>query len=274
MEPGTIPRDPAPAPVDSLRALHLRPGAPRGLVSDVYDYLVRTLESAATDDATADAEIDAMRSTYAAALETLEPAADVAGADGVGVRERSPLDLLFVLPDAPAEIVEVAYRYWRRSSAQLAAAEPEAFERADDRIAALGRPRTVDAANGAAGDDAATAGAWLVTDSGARYAVGERPLRIGGDPTCDIVTAANGARSGDEARVWSHRGRHLLHGVGADDGGEGGEDRAGVRVNGAAATWAVLDGGDVLEIGGVSFRFEAAEPQESPELEPNGASAP
>ena len=288
MLPDALAGDPVPAPADGLRALHLQPGAPRGLVSDVYDHLLRTLEAAAGGDA-ADGDIDALRATYddarqstcAAALETPEPAADVADADGVTLKQRSPLDLLFLRPDAPAEIVEVAYRYWRRRSAQLLSAEPETFDRADDRIAALARSPSP-TRNGAAAVEPATASAWLVTDSGARYAVGERPLRIGVDPTCDIVTIANGARSADEARVWSHRGRHLLHGVSASGGGDsgtagGGEDSGesvAVLVNGAAATWAVLDGGDVLEIGGLTFRFEEAEVQELPSSEADGASAP
>ncbi len=52
-----------------------------------------------------------------------------------------------------------------------------------------------------------------------------------------------------EARVWSQRGRCLLHGL------EGAE--AGVLVNGEVATWAVLEDGDSIEVGGARFRFEA-----------------
>ncbi len=51
-----------------------------------------------------------------------------------------------------------------------------------------------------------------------------------------------------EARVWSQRGRCLLHGLAAE---------AGVLVNGESATWAVLEDGDSIEIGGARFRFEA-----------------
>ncbi len=52
-----------------------------------------------------------------------------------------------------------------------------------------------------------------------------------------------------EARVWSQRGRCLLHGL------EGAE--AGVLVNGEGAAWAVLEDGDSIEIGAARFRFEA-----------------
>ena len=69
--------------------------------------------------------LDAVRAADDAALAAPASAAgrvavNGVGANGVTVKQRSPLDLLFVLADAPAEIVEVAYRYWRRSSAQLA----------------------------------------------------------------------------------------------------------------------------------------------------------
>ncbi len=47
----------------------------------------------------------------------------------------------------------------------------------------------------------------------------------------------------------SATGRCLLHGL------EGAE--AGVLINGEGATWAVLEDGDSIEIGGARFRFEA-----------------
>ena len=119
------------------------------------------------------------------------------------------------------------------------------------------------------------AAAWLVAESGARFAIGDRPLRIGSDPTCDVVTSTNGAQPFQgrarpaEARVWSQRGRCLLHGL------EGAA--AGVLVNGEGATWAVLEDGDSIEIGGAWVRFEAGASEEAkptPARSSGGAPSP
>ena len=177
--------------------------------------------------------------------------------------ERSPWQVLHVASSAPPGVVEVAYQFWRRSHAPAldvrtpdAPAVPPPAPWADDQPGAVDHQPRVDADDrlsalgvGVGGAPLAerscslSAAAFIESVSGRhRFGIGGRPLRIGLDPGCDVRVPEGGANV--DARIWLHGDRYLLH-VAA----------GGVLVNGASASWAVLDDGDILEIGNATFRF-------------------
>ena len=167
--------------------------------------------------------------------------------------EFSPWQLLHVTRSAPTDIDEVAYRFWRRSHAPVS--EPPAL-RANGRAAAATHEPRADAdgrisALGVVGGGAPLverscsldAGAFIESVSGEhRFGIGSGTLRIGVDAGCDVRVPEGGANL--DARIWLHGDRYMLH-VAA----------GAVLVNGASASWAVLDDGDILEIGDATFRF-------------------
>ncbi len=236
-----------PVNLDALVGRYLLPSAPDVLVGEVRAYLGNN-------------DLDEMPRG--------SPHTERAGNghDGGPLPEFSPWQLLHVTKLAPAGVVEVAYRYWRRSHAPALGAAPEAPapdvalepptpEPPTDDQAPAHEPR-VDAdhrmsALGSGGSAApleerpcaSDAVAFIESVSGEhRFGVGSEPLRIGVDPGCDVRVPGGDANV--DVRIWPHGDRYLLH-VAA----------GGVLVNGASASWAVLDDGDILEIGNATFRF-------------------
>ena len=235
----------------NLQALlggYLLPSAPDGLVREVRAYLE-------------DADLKEMP-----ALSSQAEDAGNGHARGP-VPEFSPWQLLHVTKTAPPGVVDVAYRFWRRSHAPAldartpdaahdAPAVPTPAPRADDQPDAVDHELRADADDrmsalgvGVGGAPLAerscplSAAAFIESVSGRhRFGIGGRPLRIGVDPGCDVRIPDSGANV--DARIWLHGDRYLLH-VAA----------GGVLVNGASASWAVLDDGDILEIGDATFRF-------------------
>ncbi len=256
--------------LDALVACYLVPSAPDGLVGEVRSYLK-------------DGDLSAMPA-FSSHKER-----ERNGHGGGPLPEFSPWQLLHVTKSAPAGVVDVAYRFWRRSHAPVAApdaapdtapdAAPDAASDAAPDAAPAGptpapERLTVRAPERPANDQAAAyepradadhrmsalgagmGGAPLVERSCAlaaavfiesvsgehRFGIGGRPLRIGVDPGCDVRVPDGGPNL--DARIWLHGDRYMLHvatGV--------------VLVNGASANWAVLDDGDILEIGHATFRF-------------------
>lgn len=88
----------------------------------------------------------------------------------------------------------------------------------------------------------------LVAEDGEAWAVGERALSIGTDPTCDIVTRLVPPDSPRvTARVWRQDERVMLHVL---------EEDPPVLVNSIPTIWALLEDGDTLQIDGMTLRFE------------------
>ncbi len=241
--------------LDALVARYLLPSAPDGLVGEVRSYLK-------------DGDLSAMPA--------LSPNTERAGNGHGGgpLPEFSPWQLLHVTKAAPAGVVDVAYRFWRRSgrrshapapgaapvaapdAAHVAPAGPTPAPPADGRDAAAAREPRADADHRMSALGAGMGGAPLVERSCPlataafiesvsgehRFGIGGRPLRIGVDPGCDVRVPEGGPNL--DVRIWLHGERYMLHvatGV--------------VLVNGASAGWAVLDDGDILEIGHATFRF-------------------
>ncbi len=88
----------------------------------------------------------------------------------------------------------------------------------------------------ASSNHAPSSSAFIGTASGAYL-----PLRIGADTGCDVVLRQGGPL---EALIWPHGVRYIQRVV----SGHG-------RVCGEAATWVVLDHGDILEIDDATFGF-------------------
>ena len=243
----------------AFRALHLLPTAPRSLAGEVYRALRDTCLLTASGDP---AQLDAALGRLDRAHEAIARCAD--GADHEAPAQRSPWALLHVVCAAPPEVVDLAYRYWQRerglphvdfvkparprieepSSEQPlvvetppVALEPPAALRQDDDVRSVTMPSPPRGT------------ARLVVEAGTAHpagaAIGESPLRIGSDPTCDVVVGHRKDRT--EARLWRREARVLFHGVAGD-----------TKVNGRAVAWAVLDPGDTLQVADVTFRYEVS----------------
>lgn len=253
----------------AFRALYLLPTAPRALAGEVY----RALRDMCLLSANGSSQLDG-------ALDRLDRAheAIARGADGVehdAPALLSPWALLHVDCDAPPEVVELAYRFWQRERGLVDMDFVKSVRPRSERVSPV-VPEDIDAlplaqehATSAPRDASAAplpdedvrpitmlsppaAPARLVVEAGTAHpagaAIGESPLRIGGDPACDIVVGAAGHRRGrTEARLWQREGRVLFHGVAGD-----------TKVNGRAVGWAVLDPGDTVQVGDATFRYEAS----------------
>ncbi len=88
----------------------------------------------------------------------------------------------------------------------------------------------------------------LVDEDGATWVIGERALNIGTDPTCDIVTSQAPLDSPKvTARIWRQDERVMLHVLVQDPP---------VLINSIPTIWALLETGDLLQIDGITLRFE------------------
>lgn len=222
----------------AYRLLHLLPSAPRELVDDTYLALrnKRLARSRAGDPQVAE-DIERL----AAAREAIV-AQNGSAAVTNGAVEHSPWALLHVAKDAPPEIVELAYRIRRGERAE------EAVEAAAEAPFEAGPPLLGQAAPITTTPSPSIGPARLDAEAGAARppgaAIGESPLRIGGDPTCDILVGVMDDRRGrTEARLWRRQGRVLFHGVAGH-----------TSVNGHAVGWAVLEPGDTVQVGETTFR--------------------
>ena len=176
--------------------------------------------------------------------------------------EFSPWQMLHVTRAAPAGVVDIAYRFWRRSHAPTSAPAPVAAASESPAAPTNGHTAAADhepradasdrmSALGVAGSGAPLAerscslavGAFIESISGEhRFGIGGEALRIGVDPSCDVRVLDGTANL--DARIWPHGDRYMLHVVAGS-----------VLVNGAFISWAVLDDGDILEMGNATFRF-------------------
>ena len=91
-------------------------------------------------------------------------------------------------------------------------------------------------------------GAWLETPDD-RVSLGDGPVTVGYTSDC-MVTLVNGTGSRTErVRIWLRDGAYMLHNL----------SRAGsVTIAGKPVTWAVLEDGDEIRIGGQTLVFRAA----------------
>ncbi|MCH7699227.1 MAG: hypothetical protein IH865_09865 [Chloroflexi bacterium] len=88
----------------------------------------------------------------------------------------------------------------------------------------------------------------LVAEDGETWVIGERALSIGTDQACDIVARLVSPDSPRvTARLWCQDERVMLHVL---------EQDPPVLINSTPTIWALLEDGDVLQIEGITLRFE------------------
>ena len=88
----------------------------------------------------------------------------------------------------------------------------------------------------------------LVAEDGEAWVLGERALSIGTDQTCDIVARLVPPDSPRvTARLWRQDERVMVHVL---------EQDPPVLINSIPTIWALLEDGDILQIDGITLRFE------------------
>ena len=128
---------------DPYQTLHLIPSAPHDLIVEVYWHLVHHFQEAAREDVSLRPRLDELNQAYAQLVDPdarAEPAADLADWHGLldqpattpprtdsrfgrlwkrpvtrRPRPVSPWEILHLHPEAPADVVELAYSFWRLS---------------------------------------------------------------------------------------------------------------------------------------------------------------
>ena len=91
--------------------------------------------------------------------------------------------------------------------------------------------------------------AWLRPSAGGArpLLVDGAPVTVGFSPDCDLVLPSTSAREMERVRIWRRDGRYMVHNL---------SHSGSVRIGGRPVSWAVLEDGDVIEIGGQSVLFE------------------
>ena len=137
---------------------------------------------------------------------------------------------------------------WRRRRGQPGEEAPTRFERLElEHLELENRPLAYPTIERAAPDGS---GAWLETPD-RQVPLGDAPITIGFTSDC-LVMLANGTGSRTErVRIWLRDGSYMLHNL----------SRTGtVTIAGRPVTWAVLEDGDEIRIGGQTLVFRAAAP--------------
>jgi hypothetical protein len=103
--------------------------------------------------------------------------------------------------------------------------------------------------------DPRKAEAWLEVEEGEivnRFPLSEDPVTVGFGGDCTIRLPEGTGPLSTRARVWKREGRYMLHNL---------SRLGGVVVAGKPATWAILEDGDVIEMGSAKLTFRTADPQ-------------
>jgi hypothetical protein len=102
--------------------------------------------------------------------------------------------------------------------------------------------------------DPLKAEAWLdvvAPENFGTFALGEDPVTVGFTGDCTICLPEGADQIGTRLRVWKREGVYMLHNL----------SRLGkVAVAGKPATWAILEDGDVIELGASRLVFRTSEP--------------
>lgn len=99
--------------------------------------------------------------------------------------------------------------------------------------------------------------AWLEVPLGRQVVLGDAPVTIGFSSDC-VVTLSNGTSQRTErARIWRRDGNYMIHNL---------SRVGGVAIGGRAVTWAVLEDGDEIEIGGCKLVFRDAPPADAAKI--------
>lgn len=89
-------------------------------------------------------------------------------------------------------------------------------------------------------------------DGVSTYPLGDLPVTVGFASDCQLRLPNGGGGGWERARIWRREGRYMLHNL---------SRMGGVSVGGRPASWAILEDGDEVQIGGHRLIFR--EPAES-----------
>ena len=178
------------------------------------------------------------------AVQTPEPGVD----DDASWRvDEIPADLLGVgarigaAPPEPSKGLDETADRTAHQDARISSVGSEANPRAD--LSMPSRPRSSVMPAAAPGGIS-----HLVAEDGEAWVIGEQALSIGTDQTCDIVARLVPPGSPRvTARIWRQDERVMLHVL---------EQDPPVLINSTPTIWALLEDGDVLQINGITLRFE------------------
>lgn len=89
-------------------------------------------------------------------------------------------------------------------------------------------------------------GAWLEVSPGNQVALGDIPITVGFGSDCMVMLTNGSSVRTERARIWRRDGNYMLHNL---------SRVGGVSISGRAVTWAVLEDGDEIDIGGCKLLF-------------------
>jgi VWFA-related protein len=153
--------------------------------------------------------------------------------------------LLYALVATAGGIVVAGALVWRRRRrlvpvAQAPDTEAEVLERFDRESGPLSYPTIQRAVAHSA------PGAWLEVSPGNRVALGDSPITVGFSSDCVVVLSNGSSGRTERARIWRRDGNYMLHNL---------SRVGGVSIKGRAVTWAILEDGDEIDIGGCKLLF-------------------
>lgn len=158
--------------------------------------------------------------------------------------------LLYALIAIAGSVVVAGGLLWRRRRrlapvAQAADAESQALERLDRETGPLSYPTIERAVAHSA------PGAWLEVSPDNKVPLGDAPITVGFSSDCVVVLSNGSSGRTERARIWRRDGNYMLHNL---------SRAGGISIKGRDVTWAILEDGDVIDIGGrkLLFRDEQA----------------
>lgn len=156
----------------------------------------------------------------------------------------SSLMYLLLAAAAAASVAVCGMVFWRRRTAVVAAAVAEDGGHSLERFERGGGAVSFPSIQRAAANEAPTA--WLEVPPDRQIALGDSPITVGFSSDC-LVVLSNGSSSRPErARIWRRDGNYMLHNL---------SRVGGVAISGRPVTWAVLEDGDKIDIGGCTLLF-------------------
>ena len=132
---------------------------------------------------------------------------------------------------------------WRRRRwfrAQAPDSEAQALERFDRESGPLSYPTIERAVAHSA------PGAWLEVSPGNKVPLGDSPITVGFSSDCVVVLSNGSSGRTERARIWRRDGNYMLHNL---------SRVGGVSIKGRDVTWAILEDGDEIDIGGCKLLF-------------------
>jgi hypothetical protein len=139
---------------------------------------------------------------------------------------------------------------WRRRRrlvpvAQAPDTETQALERLDRETGPLSYPTIERAVAHSA------PGAWLEVSPDNKVPLGDSPITVGFSSDCVVVLSNGSSGRTERARIWRRDGNYMLHNL---------SRVGGISIKGRSVTWAILEDGDEIDIGGCKllFRDESA----------------